>query len=187
MALRNTQTGYGWPARLLHWLIAVLVIGLFALGYWMRTLDYYDPWYQVAPRWHMAMGVGLIALIALRLVWRAVSVQPEPLAKSALTRRVAGFVHFSLYVMLVVMAVSGYLYATADGQSIDVFGLVAVPPIYTAKAVADTAGDVHEWVAYAIIALAALHALAALKHHIFDRDRTLMRMVTGPARADRGT
>jgi len=81
--------------------------------------------------------------------------------------------------MLVVM-ICGYLISTAKGHGIDVFGLFEVPALIAGgESQGDIAGMIHEYLAYALIGLAALHALGALKHHLIDKDRTLLRMIKG--------
>lgn len=179
MQVANSNETYGWPSRVLHWLMAVLVVGLFALGYWMRTLDYYDPWYQRAPELHMSLGVLLIALVIVRILWRASNRQPRPLAKSWFERTASAIAHILMYLLLVGLSITGYLFATGGGKAISVFGWFDVPSLITAKALADLAGDIHEWMAYGIIAIASVHAFGAFKHHFVDRDDTLRRMTSG--------
>jgi cytochrome b561 len=83
-----------------------------------------------------------------------------------------------LYALLFAVMISGYLISTADGRSIDVFGLFSVPATVTGlPGQADVAGDVHFVLAVTLVTVAAAHALAALKHHLLDRDRTLLRML----------
>ena len=65
---RNTQTGYGAITIVIHWLTALMVIGLFALGWWMLTLTYYDEWYRLGPWWHKSFGIVLLALTVLRVI-----------------------------------------------------------------------------------------------------------------------
>lgn len=179
MRLLNSRKTYGWPSRLLHWMMAALVIGLFALGYWMRTLDYYDPWYQRAPNLHMSLGVLLIALLAVRIVWRFSNPKPRSLAKSWVEQTVSSIAHVMMYLVLIGLSVTGYLFATGGGKPINVFDWFEVPPLITAKTLADRAGEIHEWLAYGIMAIAAVHAIGALKHHFLDRDDTLVRMISG--------
>ena len=164
-------------ARALHWLMAIQVVGMFALGYWMRTLGYYDPWYQRAPELHKSLGTVLIGLLAVRIVWRMLASQPSPLSTSAIERALAHVVHFALYLMLCAMAITGYLFATGDGKSLSSFGWLEIPSVLKSKPVADFAGNAHEWLAYGIIALAFVHMAAALKHHFIDHDDTLRRMI----------
>lgn len=177
--LKNTSTDYGWIAIGLHWLVAVTAIGLFALGLWMVDLDYYDPWYRRAPDIHRATGILLGLVVISRLLWRLFTITPDPEPGLSYFERVAArFVHWLFYGLLILLVVSGYLISTADGRPIDVFGLFAVPATVSGiEGQADVAGDVHWAVALALIGLACLHATAALKHHFFDRDRTLKRML----------
>ncbi|MEL6373925.1 MAG: cytochrome b [Pseudomonadota bacterium] len=170
---------YNGLARLLHWSVALLVFGLFALGYWMRTLDYYSAWYQRAPELHTSLGMVLVVLILVRLAWRAMTRTPAALPHSRLEALAGHAAHLALYVLLIVMGITGYVFATADGKPISVFGAFELPPLIQSKVAGDLAGDVHEWAAYAIVGLAVVHALAALKHHFIDRDDTLRRMTSG--------
>ena len=173
----STIDGYGFGARAVHWLMAIMVLGMFALGYWMRTLGYYDPWYQRAPELHKSIGVILIGLLLVRIWWRARTLQPAPLGVNRLEIGAAHAVHMLLYLLLTAMAITGYLFATGDGKPLSIFGWIDLPSLLKSKSVADFAGMVHEWLAYGIISIAALHMLAALKHHFIDRDETLRRMV----------
>jgi cytochrome b561 len=177
--LRNSQHTYGLVAVLLHWLVAVAVVGMFVLGLWMVDLTYYSDWYRTAPAIHKGIGVLLFIAVAVRLGWRIVGRQPERLAShSALAQRAAGIAHALLYTLLFAVMLSGYLISTADGRPIDVFGLFSVPAsIRDLPNQADIAGAVHLVLAITLVSLAGIHALAALKHHIVDRDRTLLRML----------
>jgi cytochrome b561 len=212
MHWRNTEDRYGAVSIGLHWLVAIAVVGLFALGLWMRSLTYYDSWYDPAPFVHKSIGVLLFLTLVARVAWRLANPVPQPLP--SLTRfehRAAALVHVLLYVLLFAIMLSGYLISTADGRPIEVFGLFQVPATLTdvdqdswratigqwlgglglTKAAAsvaalpkqeDLAGAVHLYLAYTVVALASFHALAALKHHFIDRDRTLMRMLGRPVR-----
>lgn len=183
MQLNNTSAGYGILAIVVHWVAALAIIGLFALGFWMVELSYYDDWYRQAPDIHRSVGVLLFILTVFRLLWRWVTVLPEPVAGhtrfEVLGARLA---HGALYVLMFVAMISGYMITTADGSSVSVFGWFEVPSITgQVKGLEDTAGLVHYWSTWALLALAGVHGLAALKHHWVDRDRTLRRMLV-PAR-----
>ncbi|MDT8386028.1 MAG: cytochrome b [Thiogranum sp.] len=173
----NTDDSYGRISISLHWLIAVAVIGLFALGLWMVELDYYDPWYQRAPELHKSAGVLLFGLVLLRLVWHYSNPRPRPVG-SRWESRAATLAHASLNLLLLATLVSGYLISTADGRPIDVFGLFQVPATLAGlQNQADLAGKIHELLSFILIGLAGLHALAALKHHFINHDATLRRML----------
>ena len=174
---RNTQNSYGWISIILHWLVAVGVTGLFALGLWMVDLGYYDPWYRRAPDIHRSTGVLLFGVMLARLAWRYMNPRPE-LSGTALEKQAASLVHRLLYLLIYATMFSGYLISTADGRAIDVFGLFSIPATLSGlQNQEDIAGRIHQLLAFGLIGIAALHALAALKHHFIDRDQTLRRML----------
>lgn len=179
MPIRNTTHGYGLIAILLHWITAIAVMGLFAFGLWMTGLDYYDPWYRRAPALHKSIGILLSLLLLMRLGWRLVNPRPAPLENHATSERlVASIVHPLLYLLLFATMLAGYLISTADGRSIPVFGWFDVPATLSGiDNQEDIAGEIHLVLAITLVSIAALHALAALKHHFLDRDRTLLRML----------
>jgi cytochrome b561 len=177
--LQNTTTDYGLIAIALHWLVASAVVGLFGLGLWMTGLDYYDAWYTRGPELHKGIGILLFIAVVFRLVWRLLDPLPRPASThTRWERRLAGIAHALLYILLFAVMIAGYLISTADGRPIPVFGLFSVPATLSGlPEQEDIAGEIHELLAFALIGLAALHALAALKHHFIDRDRTLKRML----------
>lgn len=167
---------YNRTARIIHWVSAVVIIGMFAVGWWMVDLTYYSPWYKTAPFWHKSVGILLAVLTIIRLVWKLLSSAPaiegKPLEKLA-----AKSVHHLMYLLLFVLFISGYLISTEDGRGISVFDWFEVPGLGKLfEQQADLAGVVHFYVAVTLIAFAALHALAALKHHFIDKDDTLRKM-----------
>ena len=175
--LHNSPDRYGWIAIFLHWISALAVIGLFAVGYWMVDLNYYSEWYRTAPHYHKSAGILLAVLTLARLIWKVKSTSPSGIGNK-LERASAKVAHVLLYALLVALFVSGYLISTADGRGIDVFNWFSLPSageLFDNQE--DLAGNVHEWLAYGLIALAAIHALAALKHHFIDKDSTLKRMI----------
>jgi cytochrome b561 len=179
MQLRNSSSRYGLVSMLLHWVVAVVVFGLFALGLWMVGLDYYDVWRKAAPDLHKSIGLTLFAVMLIRIVWRLISPPPPaPSSHGKWTRLGAKFGHLFLYVVLFATMFAGYLISTADGVGISVFGLFEVPSIIDSiPDQADNAGVVHLYLAWILVIFAGLHAIAALKHHFIDRDATLKRML----------
>lgn len=179
MHWRNSPSRYGLLSILLHWLVAAGVFGMFGLGLWMVDLDYYSSWYTKAPALHKSIGLCLLVLMLLRVLWRALSPPPLPLAnhdrKTQLASKAA---HWLLYLGLFALMLTGYLISTADGRGISVFNWFEVPASLTSiPDQEDVAGVVHTWLAWTLVILAGLHALAALKHHFIDRDTTLTRML----------
>lgn len=182
MQIRDTTAGYGLATRIMHWLMAIAIIAMFGLGLWMRTLDYYSPYYNLAPDIHRSVGMLLLFLLVFRFAWRIINVKPDDAELSRLEAAASHAVHWGFYPLLLALMVSGYLISTADGQPIRVFGWFSVPATLTGEGQEDAAGLVHEILAYATIALAAVHTIAALKHHFVDRSHILARMWAGPPR-----
>ena len=179
MMVRNTKYNFGLISILLHWLMALVIVGLFASGLWMTGLSYYDPWYQSAPHWHKSAGVLLFVCYIVRVLWRGLNVVPAPLNNySVFDKLAAKAVHGLIYLGILLVIASGYLISTADGRAISVFGWFEVPAWITGiDNQEDIAGTVHFYGAWVLIALAAGHGLAALKHHFYDQDETLKRML----------
>jgi cytochrome b561 len=162
-----------------HWLSALTIFSLFGLGYYMVDLTYYHEWYKTAPELHKSIGILFFALMLLRLLWRFKQVTPEHLASHSTIEQKAGkAVHSILYLLIFIIMISGYLISTADGRGIDVFETITIPALGSIiENQEDIAGFIHKWLAYLLIAIATLHALAAIKHHVIDKDNTLNRMI----------
>jgi cytochrome b561 len=176
--LKNTATKYGVMAKTLHWVSALAVIGLFAVGFWMVDLTYYSQWYKTAPMWHKSVGILLLITTLFRVFWRFYSPAPEAIAThSKQVKLASSLAHIAIYTLLFSLMISGYLISTADDRPIEVFNWFNVPALgelFTDQA--DIAGLIHEYLAYSLIGLSLLHAVAAIKHHFIDKDDTLKRM-----------
>ncbi|WP_299734316.1 cytochrome b [uncultured Endozoicomonas sp.] len=175
--LKNNNEGYGWISIAFHWLMGLTIFGLFGLGLYMVELTYYDAWYKGSLDLHKGIGILLAMAWVARLVWKLLNPAPKPLGNKAWEHKVAHLVHGVLYLFMLSLFVSGYLISTADGRSIDVFGVFEVPASLMMDNQEDIAGMIHWWLALSLMVLVGLHAAAAIKHHVIDKDRTLMRML----------
>ncbi|GAA5186496.1 cytochrome b [Ferrimonas gelatinilytica] len=185
---RNSTSSYGWISIALHWISALTVFGLFGVGLWMVELTYYSPWYQQAPALHKAVGLLLAATLVLRLLWRIVNPKPEAPRNHSIAERLgARLGHLALYGLMLGVLISGYLISTADGRGISLFGLLEVPALVSGlPEQAEIAGEIHFYLAWTLVLLAGLHGLAAIKHHLIDKDTTLRRMIA-PLHSNRST
>jgi cytochrome b561 len=180
MLLRNTPERFGLLTRVLHWLIAILIIFLIWLGWYMVDLTYYDRWYNASLWWHRALGLLVLALALIKIGWQLHSPAPHAAAATLKPweRKAAKAMHALLMLMMLLIPVSGYLISTAAGKSIPLFAGLEVPALFeVSERLRDLAEDVHEWLAYATAFLVAGHAGAALKHQLINRDGTLARMI----------
>jgi len=176
--LTNDEHSYGWGPVIMHWLIALAIIGLYPLGWYIETLDYYDPAYRTIPVWHKSIGIIVAMILAVRLIWRSFNKPPAPLPQPRKMIIAAKIAHALLYLLLLITLISGYLISTADGRAIELFNLINIPALpFAIDNQEDLAGLIHFIVATILISLAAIHAIAALKHHFIDKDITLKRML----------
>ncbi len=179
MSFLNSRNEYGWFSIIVHWLMAAAVFGLFFLGYFMVDLDYYSPWYNRAPHLHEGLGLLFGALLLVRLVARWLNPPPPPLASlNAMERITARAVHSLFYALMLAIVVSGYLISSAGDRAVPVFNWFSVPSLpLPLEQQEDVAGKWHRWIGWSLVIAGGLHALAAIKHHLVDRDRTLRRIV----------
>ena len=180
MSLHNTPTAYGSLARTLHWSMAVLMIGLIALGLYMTEQPDGDPKWALYDL-HKSFGVIAFALLLMRIVWRHVSPPPPlPAHMPPLERAAAHIGHGLLYLTMIALPVSGYLDSAWGGYHISVFGTFDIPMLLEKnKALFEIAEEVHEFFGNLLILLVLGHAAAALKHHFVQKDDVLTRMLRG--------
>ena len=163
----------------LHWLTASGYVGLFAIGWYMVELTYYDSLYNTLPSLHKSLGMLLLLIVPLQLVWRLGRNGPAPLPDQTVWQIAAArLMHWTLLVGTLGVLASGYLIPTAQGAGISVFDWFSVPAVVSdLPQQEDIAGDVHRYLSYAIGVLALGHTLIALKHHFYDGDATLRRIL----------
>ena len=183
--LKDSRSGYGLVSIVIHWVSAILILFLFGLGIYMVDLSYYDDWYHKGPELHISLGLVVLLLMLLRVFWRTISTTPHALSAQRAQTLVATLVKRGLYLCIFIVLISGYLITTAEGQPASMFNVMHFPVVIelTAQGV-DLAGELHEYLAWGIIGLVALHVAGALLHHFVIRDRTLVRMLRPVKKSD---
>jgi len=161
----------------LHWLIAVAIIGTFALGLYMHELPL-SPQKLKLYSWHKWAGVTIFLCVLLRLVWRLLHRPPElPSGMPAWQRKAAEATHVLLYLLMFAVPLSGWLMSSAKGFQTVWFGIVPLPDLLDKnKELGDLLQEVHEILNFTMAGLVLAHLGAALKHHFIDRDDVLVRM-----------
>jgi cytochrome b561 len=177
IAAGDDGTRYDRVAIALHWLTALLVVVQFVSAI---TWDSFPrDTRQAMESVHISLGVLLTAVILARLAWRWVPGHQVSSLGQGWVRLASKGVHSLLYVLLVVQAGLGFGFRWAQGHSVEFFGLFGIPGPYgeLARPVRRQLHELHEWIGWAIVIIALLHALAALYHHYVLKDRVLKRML----------
>lgn len=178
------QTRYTALAIALHWLLALVIVGMFAVGVYMADLPF-SPQRLKLYNWHKWTGISFLALTVLRLLWRLT--HRPPALPEAITHAMPSWqmrayhaTHHLMYVLFFAVPLLGWAYSSAAGFPIVWFGQIALPDLLPAdKALAEWIKPLHKFSALALMGLAALHVAAALKHQWVDRDGLLLRMLPG--------
>jgi cytochrome b561 len=173
----NAAPRYDPIAIALHWLLAALIIGTLAMGLYMTGLPF-SPARLKLYNWHKWAGIVILVLSAARLLWRLRHRPPPALVMPAWQRRAAQATHAALYALFFALPLAGWAYSSAAGFPVVLFGVLPLPDFVAPdRALADGLKALHHALAYAMGALIALHALAALKHQFIDHDGLLRRMM----------
>jgi cytochrome b561 len=176
--LSGSDSGrYTRTAAVLHWSIAALVLFMIALGWSMQAI----PKVPVGPRvdafnLHKSIGLSLLALMVLRIAWRAGHPPPALGPMPRWQARTAVAVHALLYVCLFVQPLTGYLGSAFSGYAVKIYGVVL--PVWAAKneALKDAMSVAHLANSWVLVTTLALHLSGVAKHALVDRDGTLRRM-----------
>lgn len=177
--LMNTQDSYGLITRVLHWSIALLVIGNLLGGAIVFLLPS-GSLKAFSISTHKSMGVIILLLMVGRLIWRYANVQPRDLGKNPPLNYLAHILHIWLYVMLFLQPLAGILMSQAYGHPVYVFGIIKLPAlVWNSTALGSVFRDIHTVTSVVLFLTIAIHTAAALKHHFVDHDRTLLRMLKG--------
>lgn len=180
MALRNTDARWGALAQAFHWLIAALIVVQGAIGLTMVELGMTPTKVKVFAL-HKSIGLTILALALLRLAWRITQRVPRDPPMPRWQRLAARLSHFLLYVLILALPLSGWLFNSAANFPLEWFGLVHVPSLThgldpALKALALRAHVVLFWI---LVGVVAVHVAAALWHHFVQRDDVLLRMLPG--------
>lgn len=195
----QAATRYTKTAKILHWLIAIAIFGMFALGWYMSDLPKEGPkqmaydlfdwgiyiWTlseEASPRTfyfnlHKSIGITIFALVLIRIFWRLTHKAPAMLASyKAWETKLATGVHRLLYVLMVALPLSGLIMAVASKYGVKWFGLDFISGLDNTP-LREAFKEVHEIIGVVILLIIIVHILGALKHKFIDKDETLDRML----------
>jgi cytochrome b561 len=178
MPNKTTAVRYGALAQLFHWVIAALVVIQFVLARMADDLPLGARKLGLLAR-HKSVGMTILMLAILRLLWRLKTAPPAlPPGMTRIEQIAARSTHFAFYVLLFAMPLSGWMMSSAKNYSVSWFGLFTWPNLIGKNEAAfDWLLRTHETLSDVLFAVAVLHILAALKHHFWNRDDVLVRML----------
>jgi len=164
-------------SKALHWLMALLILGLLCIGFFMTGMED-SPAKGSVFMLHKSFGILVLMLVGLRILWKTASKQPEHIpTHAAWERGLSTLVHILLYVGMIGMPLSGWVMSSAADYPVPFFGLFNLPSfVPKSEALYEAASTGHEVTGFALVAAIGLHYLGAAKHHLLDRDETLPRM-----------
>jgi cytochrome b561 len=174
----SQRAQYTRTAVSLHWLMFVLMAAGFTVGAYMADL-------RVSPlkvrlfAYHKWIGVTVLGIAVLRLLWRLTHRPPPDEPMPRWQQLAAHSAHWLLYVLMIATPLAGWLYSSAAGFPVVYLKIWQLPDlVHKNEALAKVLVEVHGFLAWTLLWIVALHAAAALKHHFFDRDATLRRMLS---------
>ena len=175
---------YSTTAIALHWLLGLVLVGLFGLGTYMSDLPF-SPQRLKLYNWHKWAGVAVLALSLVRILWRLT--HRPPALPAAVEQAMPGWqkwahhgTHLALYALFIAVPLAGWAYSSAAGFPIVFLGIVPLPDfVPVSKPLADFLQATHATLAFMLAGLVLVHVAAALKHHWIDNDGLLQRMLPG--------
>jgi cytochrome b561 len=180
MLFKNTGSSYGVVTKTFHWLSALIVIGLLCVGLYM-THAKKDAGLFVYFTLHKSFGIIVLALTVLRIIWHIYTRKPGLVdGMKPWERMAAKGAHLFLYFAMVTMPLSGWIFSSAAGRPVKLFGLESLTlPDLVGKnhGLKELLENYHKTMAWLLIGVVAVHAAAAVKHHVIDKDSTLRRML----------
>jgi len=170
-------SGYGVVAKILHWLIFLLLVVQYAIGSIMphigrKTVD--EGWVS----WHFSVGAAILFFIVIRLVWRLLHPVSQLPTLAPWEKLLSGITHWALYVLVLAMTLLGWAATNSRGWEVKLFGLVTLPQLApNGSKWGHEAGDIHNVLVYVLLGLIALHVTGALYHYFVKHDRVVSRML----------
>lgn len=168
---KNDQASFGKASKILHWLMAVLIIGMIGVGIYMTGLDEKDPLRAQLTGYHKATGVIVLLLALARIAWILYTPAPPlPAALKTWEKRLTKVAAVAMYVIMAALPLTGVIMSDLVDKPPSFLGLFALPDLLEKNI--DSALEVLEWhetLAFTLLILVILHTAGAIKHRYFDK------------------
>jgi len=183
--MKNPTDRWGSVSQWLHWTLALLLVAIATIGLLMVEMPNTPSKIEIYAI-HKSLGLTILALVVLRLVWRLQAGRPGPVQGTPRwQQRIATLTHGALYLLLLSMPLSGWLFNSTAGYPLQWFGMFNLPALADEdRRWRELAGSIHEAGFWLLLVLVIAHAGAAFYHHVFLQDATLTRML--PRRRPKG-
>jgi cytochrome b561 len=180
MAAFSTRLRYGAVAQFFHWVTTILVVVAFIYGPGGSEQRVYSPGRDFDRQIHETLGMGVLAIVLIRLAWRAFDASPDDPPMPRWMRLASKVVHAMIYLLLLAIPVTAIFGAWLEGHPLTLVGDVRIGPLFAeSHAVGSAIASIHGWLGDAILWVAGVHAAAALYHHVVLRDDVLRTMLPG--------
>lgn len=189
MGIRNTSTSWGLGAKLFHWIMALGIIGA---SIFVLHVNDSMPWFKSSPmifityiHWHKSFGLILLSLVILRLLWKWTNPKPKTEELTPFEEKASKWTHRSLYTLMLVVPVTGWIASSAFGSPTKFFGLFVIPGIIEkSKPLVGPFYWLHFGLAWLLLTIVSLHIIAAFYHHDRRKDNVLRAMWFGRKKVD---
>lgn len=177
MRKNRVVSTYSSGSKFFHWLIAVIVISMLSGSFFLNDLP--EQYQSIAYLYHKSFGLTVLFLMCARFLWIQYTGKPNlPRTVKQWEKILSRLVQYSFYILLICMPLSGWVLSVAENRVPSYFGLFQMPlPIAANKALSKLMDQSHKTIAWILIALLVLHIAGALKHHFFDKDDVLKKML----------
>ncbi len=180
MRFKNTATEFGLIAKIFHWSMALMMMSLLIVGFFMVSLDPAPFKFQVYG-WHKSFGILILLMVAGRIIWKVSNAKLDSMVTHKKWEKIlAKIAHLALYLGMIGMPLSGWAMSSSAGYPVKLFGLTLPALVAENKALGSLMNQTHEILGYVLVIAILLHAAGAFKHHFVDRDGTLKRMLSKP-------
>ena len=184
MAFHNSATAWGTGAKLFHWTMALGIVGT---SIFILHVNDSMPWFKSSPmffityiHWHKAIGLMLLTLALIRLLWKLANPKPTTVVLTPFEEKASKWTHRSLYTLMLVVPMSGWIASSAFGSPTKFFGLFVIPGIIAkSKPLVGPFYWIHFSLTWLLLAIVSFHIIAAVWHHDRKKDNVLKAMWFG--------
>ncbi len=171
----NENNSYNLISKIIHWVSALLILGLIFIGFYMDDLEGAQKYkmYDI----HKSFGVLLLGLVCVRILWNAIKGKPKTLISYKKWEKILSHIsHMFMYLAMIALPLSGWAISSTGGHAVKFFGIKLPALLEKNKELHEIFEELHEFLAIALLFVVGLHILGAFKHHFIDKDITLKRM-----------